>query len=254
MILNTNEERAIIERAKNGDNEYQEQLLTNNLGLLYKYTKKYNHKYVDDIFQEAAIGFLHATKKYEFERDTKFSTYATFWIMQAANRGYQKLVRDVKLPSNILENVQKIKKAITFYMTENHCEPDIQELTKITGIHSSKIEYYKMFASTSSSLDFIVDDNENSLGDYIEDTSIRRFEETIDEEELEKILYNALDILSEREKFIVERFFGLKGLQTMNLSEMGELLQLSRERIRQIKDKALSKMKNHSKELLEVYL
>lgn len=254
MVLNTTDERIVLQNIQQGDRDSKEVLLTNNLGLLYKYTRKYNHKYSQDIFQETAIAFLHAAKRYEFDRGTKFSTYATFWIMQAANRGYQKLVRDVRLPSNILENVQKIKKAITYYMTENHCEPDTAELSRITGITQSKIEYYKMFAANSSSLDVVVDDNENSLGSYLEDPSIQRFEDKLDEDELDNTLYGALDTLSSREKFIIERHFGLKNLEPMSLSEIARLLQVSRERIRQIKERALSKIKTQYSGQLEVYL
>lgn len=254
MVLSSTDERVILQGIQNGDHQSKEALLTNNLGLLYKYTRKYNHKYSQDIFQEAAIAFLHAAKRYEFDRGTKFSTYATFWIMQAANRGYQKLVRDVRLPSNILENVQKIKKAITYYMTVNHCEPNTEELAKITGINQSKIEYYKMFAANSSSLDVVIDDNENTLGSYIEDSSVQKFEEKLDEEELDNTLYDALDTLSSREKFIIERHFGLKDLEPMSLSEIARLLQVSRERIRQIKERALKKIKEQYKDILKDYL
>jgi len=253
-MLNATEEKVILQGIQNGDRDSKEAILQNNLGLLYKYTRRYSPQYSQDIFQEAAIAFLHAATRYEFDRGTKFSTYATFWIMQAANRGYQKLVRDVRLPSNILENVQKIKRAITFHMTEFHCEPDLEELSRITGIPAAKIEYYKMFATNSSSLDMIVDDNNSTLGSYIEDKNNPRFEDKLDEQEMDNCLYDALDELSSREKFIIERHFGLKELEPMSLTEIARLLQVSRERIRQIKERSIKKIKEKYGDTLTVYL
>lgn len=244
MALTNTEEKLILQSIQNGQTEQTEILLANNMGLIYKYVRKYNPNYYDDVFQEACIGFLKAADRYEFDRGTKFSTYATFWIAQAANRGYQKMQRDVRLPSTILENISKIKKIILRYMTENHRPPTVDELSMLTGIDKDKVVLLQRAEKSCVSLDEIFDDEYVSLINYIEDPDAQQFAEDLENQEFSALLNAALNELSDKEKDIIQRHFGLVGGEAASLAEIARSYNVSRERIRQIKDRALAKLRN----------
>ncbi|MDD5456869.1 MAG: sigma-70 family RNA polymerase sigma factor [Candidatus Margulisbacteria bacterium] len=239
----TVKERVILMSAKQGSVKDKEILLTDNLGLIYTFVRRYDPAMFHDIFQEACIGLLTAADKYEFDRGTKFSTYASFWINQAVQRSYQQLKRNMRIPSTTLECIHKIKKVITKYMTEKHRVPTSDEISEMTGIHNDKVEYYQQIEKDVVSLDDMYTDGEDCMLDYIEDRTALTYQDDLENEGFEDTIGQALSVLSEKERMIIELHYGFYDRQEQSLAEIGRTLNVSRERVRQLKDRALEKMK-----------
>jgi RNA polymerase primary sigma factor len=228
--------------AKNGSEADKTELLAKNMNLVYKYAHRYDRNYFKDIVQEGCIGLLHAANKYEFDRGTKFSTYASFWISQAIDRGFQKQKRSVRLPSNILEDISKLRRARQNYYVDNQIEATPEDLCDITGISAKKVDYYLMLEQETLSLDAEFNEDMTYM-EYVEDNSALEYQVDIEKENLKDDLEAALFILNEREQQILKLHFGLEQKPEKTLAEISRIFNLSRERIRQIKETALLKIK-----------
>lgn len=242
MVLTVSEEKNILNSIKNGNPAKKSVLVNENIKLVYKCAQRYDKKYFFDIVQEGCIGLMHAVDKYEFDHGTRFSTYATFWISQAIDRGYQKHKRCMRIPSNILEDLSKLKRATNSFISDNHITPSIADLSQMTGIPCKKIEHYKQLDQETVPLDALIND-EDSFIEYLQDESSLYFQEQLERENLKKDLEEALSLLSVREKTVINMHFGLQGQKTKTLAEISRIFNLSRERVRQIKEKALKKIK-----------
>lgn len=244
MKLSTTEEKIILQSIQeDGNIQNKEILLSNNMGLICAYANRYDRSFYKDMIQEASIGLLMAADRYEFDRGTKFSTYATFWINAAVNRSYYKLKRSVRIPSTTQELINKIKRCITKYMTEYHHTPTVEEISKITGLNYNKIEYYQQIDKDSLSLDSILNDHDSTIADYIPDEGSDSFQHDVEAKELKSILKDAVDELSQREREVLSLNFGLRDIEPLSLAEIGRRFNVSRERIRQIKKRALMKIR-----------
>ncbi|OGI09516.1 MAG: hypothetical protein A2Y40_09020 [Candidatus Margulisbacteria bacterium GWF2_35_9] len=243
MGTTTTKERIILTSAREGNNKNLEILLLDNMGLIYKYALKYDREFLHDMIQEGSIGLLTAASKYEFDRGTKFSTYATFWITQAISRGYQRIKRNVRIPSTTQDRIKQINKIITKYMTENHRTPSTEEISEISGIHHSKVEYYQQIDKIAVSLDSVSNDNDDNLFDYLEDPTSLDYQDELENEGFEETIHNALSVLSDKERMIIRMHFGFDGEPNLTLAEIGRVMEISRERVRQLKERALLKIK-----------
>ncbi len=243
MRSTTASESIVLQANKSGKLEAKEILLADNMGLIYAYARRYDPTIFNDIVQEGCIGLLTAADHYEFDRGTKFSTYATFWINQAIHKGYQNLKHDVRIPATTLECIQKIKKVITAYMTEKHRVPTSEEIQEATGINPTKVEYYQQISKDIVSLDAIGGDNEESYVNYIEDESANNYQTQLDEEGLYEALHAAISELSLKEQAVISAHFGFTEEGEISLAEIGRGYEISRERVRQIKDRAIEKIK-----------
>jgi RNA polymerase sigma factor (sigma-70 family) len=219
-------------------------LLSDNMGLIYSYARRYNYSYFQDIVQDGCIGLLRAVDKYDADRGTKFSTYASFWINQAIQRGYHKLNRSVRVPSTTLECIQKIKKVITQYMTENHRIPTTEEIAEATGIQHGKVEYYQQIEKHTLSLDAMAT-NEDHAVHYIEDEKALDYQSELEDEGRNEVLQEALNILPSKERYILELSLGYSDGKEVPLAEIGRQLAISRERVRQLREQALARIRKH---------
>lgn len=218
-------------------------LVRENMGLICSYARRYDYAYFQDIVQDGCIGLLRAAQKFEANRGTKFSTYAAFWINQATQRGFNKLNRPVRIPSTALECIRKIQKIVTQFMTEEHRAPSNREIAVATGIAQNKIDYYQQLEKQTLSLDAIVASDDLPLN--IEDHKALDYQTEIDEEGKNEALEVALRILPVKERFIIEQSFGFTNETDVPLAEIGRNLGISRERVRQLREQALGRIRKH---------
>lgn len=236
------------------DNLNADALIKRHYGLIYNIVRKYGIQHKDDLFQEACIGFLHAIDKYDQTKGAKFSSYASFWIAQSANRGYQNLIRDVRLPLSLLENINKIKQMITYYMTEYHREPSAEEIAGKIGLKSQKVQWLIQLQSKNKSLDASNHNSDLRLAEILEDENSESFVSEMETRERNQYLSQAFALLNNKEELIIKEFFGFNGPER-SLSDVAREIGLSRERVRQLKERALLKIKNSKLgEILKEYL
>lgn len=224
------------------DNMSKEFLVADNMGLIYSYARRYDYALFQDIVQEGCIGLLRAAEKYESDRGTKFSTYASFWINQAIQRGYQKINRDVRIPSTTQECIQKIKKVITKIMTESHRVPTSDEISELTGMTVRKVEYYQQIEKRTLSLDSVAGEEEDFIYD-IEDTKALDYQTELESEDLNKTLHEALAMLPSKERYILELSLGFTHGKDVPLAEIGRHFGISRERVRQLREQGLARIR-----------
>lgn len=235
------------ERIKSGDPQAINELTEHNLRLVVSVAKKYQGCGIPlmDLIQEGNIGLMRAASKFNAEKGCKFNTLAIWWIRQAINRALVDKSRTIRIPSNINELLNKIKKEQTLYIQKNETAPSIEELSKILNIDEDKIQVALDMSQAVSSLDVPVDeDGETSVGDLVADTSLMNPLDQMIMECNKDIIEMVLSTLSEREADIVRLRFGLNDQEPQTLEQIGQSYGVTRERIRQLENKALRKLRN----------
>jgi RNA polymerase primary sigma factor len=198
-----------------------------------------------DLIQEGNIGLMRAASKFNAEKGCKFNTLAIWWIRQAINRALVDKSRTIRIPSNINELLNKIKKEQALYIQKNEIAPSTEELSKILNIDEDKIQVALDMSQAVSSLDVPVDeDGETSVGDLVADTSLMNPLDQMIIECNKDIIEMVLSTLSEREADIVRLRFGLNNQEPQTLEQIGQSYGVTRERIRQLENKALRKLRN----------
>jgi RNA polymerase primary sigma factor len=198
-----------------------------------------------DLIQEGNIGLMRAASKFNAEKGCKFNTLAIWWIRQAINRALVDKSRTIRIPSNINELLNKIKKEQALYIQKNEIAPSTEELSKILNIDEDKIQVALDMSQAVSSLDVPVDeDGETSVGDLVADTSLMNPLDQMIMECNKDIIEMVLSTLSEREADIVRLRFGLNNQEPQTLEQIGQSYGVTRERIRQLENKALRKLRN----------
>lgn len=242
-LLSREEEHVYSLRALKGDEEAKDRLVTSNLRLVVSVAKKYSNLGIPllDLIQEGNIGLIKAVSKFDPYLERKFSTYAMFWIKQSilryisCNRGL------IRFPTYIYDNISKINKVIQSYRVSKNSDPTTEEISKETGIKKRDVERY---------LD-ILDQSLNSLEDACGESgdyhsvipSEKLLEEELIEQEEKKELFKSLDCLTPNERKVIIYRYGLFDKNILTLEEIGNYLNLTRERIRQIQLKAIDKLK-----------
>lgn len=248
-LLNTKEEKALGKQIKEGQPTQSDiakrKLVQANLRLVVSIAKKYIGQGVlfMDLVQEGSLGLIKAAEKFDYSKNFKFSTYATWWIKQTIIRAISNHSRTIRIPVHMTDKIRKYKKTYTALTFELGREPTDEELAKQLGLSIKQLaSIKKSIIKEPISLETPVTEDLN-IGDYIEDTSYRSPEVQTKNNVLKGSITDLLSTLPEREKKIVCYRFGINGETPRTLEQLGEIMGYSKERIRQLEDSALTKIR-----------
>ncbi|WP_372647276.1 RNA polymerase sigma factor RpoD/SigA [Draconibacterium sp.] len=256
-LISVEEEVELAQRIKKGDQAALEKLTKANLRFVVSVAKQYQNQGLSlpDLINEGNLGLIKAGQKFDETRGFKFISYAVWWIRQSILQAISEQSRIVRLPLNQVGSLHKINRAMAKFEQENERKPSPEELAEILELPAEKITTTLRVSGRHVSVDapFVYND-ENSLLDVLVNNDSPNADRALMRESLEKEVHRALDTLVERENDILRLFFGL-GCREMTLEEIGERFGLTRERVRQIKEKAIRRLQKSSRsKSLKTYL
>ena len=258
-LLTADEERELAYKILDGDQQAHQQMIEANLRLVVSIAKIYTGQGLafSDLIQAGNLGLMTAVTKFDPNKGFKFSTYATWWIKQQITRTIADQSRVIRIPVHMHETIRKLRRTQRYLTQELNREPTIEELSKELDIEVDKVEYILRIQSEPSSLDQPLREGEEDtvFGDIMEDDNVTKPEEETTNQLLKEHVHMILEGLHDREKKIIKMRFGLDGGKTHTLEEVGQELQVTRERIRQIEAKALAKLRSRKDmEFLKDYI
>lgn len=246
-LLSKEDEVRYAKAAANGSQEAKDALINHNLRLVVSIAKKYMGRglTLSDLIQEGNFGLIKATEKYDVEKGFRFSTYATYWIKQSISRAVMDQTRNIRIPIHVIELISKIKKAERDFQQSYNREPKEADVAVALGLDIKKVKEAYSWMKDTSSLDVVVgDDEDTTVGSFIEDESVADSFMNIEDDERKEAVQNILNTLTDREQLIIKNRFGIGMNRAKTLDEIGKELNLSRERVRQIEAAALKKLRN----------
>ena len=256
-LVTPDEEVELAQRIRKGDQEALEKLTRANLRFVVSVAKQYQNQGLSlpDLINEGNLGLIKAAEKFDETRGFKFISYAVWWIRQSILQALAEQSRIVRLPLNQVGSLNKINKALGKFEQEYERQPSNEELAEMIDIPKDKISDTLRVGSRHVSVDApFVEGEDNSLLDVLPNDDSPSADKTLVNESLNTEIERALSTLTDREREIIKSFFGI-GCQEMTLEEIGERFGLTRERVRQIKEKAIRRLKNPSRsKLLKSYL
>lgn len=250
------QEKDFARRILEGDQEAREALIVANLRLVVSIAKKYTNRGLLflDLIQEGNLGLLRSIEKFDYTMGYKFSTYSTWWIRQAITRALAEQSRVIRIPVHIMEIVNKVRKHIRIFVQENGREPTTEELSSKVDIPVDRIEEVVRLTQEPVSLEVSVGNKEDtSLENYISNDDAVSPEEAVIDSLLRDQINRVLELLTEREQMVVKLRFGLDDGIPRSLEEIGRILGVTRERVRQVEEKALKKLRTNSSPKLQDY-
>jgi len=245
--LSFDQEKELSVKALAGDRDAVNTLVECNLLLVVSVAKKYYGCGLPllDLIQEGNLGLIKAAEKYDGSKGFRFSTYATYWIRQAISRALGDQSRTIRIPANMVELLSKVKKATAELTQKLGRAPSDKEIAAHMGVELDKVQTVMDLAQATTSLDTPVDDEgETCMGDLIADHSAENPMANIIREANSQIIAAVFDTLGAREAEILKMRFGIDAEKAMTLEEVGQHYGLSKERIRQIENKAIRKLRN----------
>lgn len=245
--LNFDQEKELSVKALKGDQDAINELVSCNLLLVVPIAKRYYGCGLPllDLIQEGNLGLIKAAQKYDGTKGWRFSTYATYWIRQSISRALGDQSRTIRIPANMVELLGKIRKATNELILKNHRQPTDEEIAKYLNEDLEKVQTILDISQAVSSLDVAVDeDGETSVGDLVADHNAESGYGNLVKEANNQIVRAVLDTLPTREGEIMKMRFGIDHEKAMTLEEVGKVYGITKERIRQIENKAIRKLRH----------
>ena len=257
-LISAEEEVELAQRIKQGDKIALEKLTKANLRFVVSVAKQYQNQGLSlpDLINEGNLGLIKAAQRFDETRGFKFISYAVWWIRQSILQALAEQSRIVRLPLNKIGSINKINKTYAKLEQEFEREPNAEEIAEVLEITEQEVKDSMKNAGRHISMDApLVQDEDNTMYDVLKSEEAPTPETELLYESLRKEIDRAISTLTQREQDVVRLYFGLNGSHPMTLEEIGEKFDLTRERVRQIKEKAIRRLKHTSRsKILKSYL
>lgn len=257
--LTVEEERELARRCAEGDEDAIRQMVNSNLRLVVSIAREYAGRGVAlmDLIQEGSIGLLAAARKFDYTRDLRFSTYATKWIRQGVTRCLLNHGSSIRVPLHTAERMRKVQSVRAALLQETGEEPTTAQISERSGIPESKVQELIRLTPDICSLDVPAGDGDDSsaLGTLLEDVQTPQPYEELVRQELERTMGELLSTLTDRQQQILRLHFGMEDGHCYALEDIGKMLGISKERVRQVERQAMDKLQKNGASLgLEEFL
>ena len=250
-LLSEEEERDLGEKSARGDEEARKRLSEGNLRLVVSLAKHYTGRGIPlmDLIQEGNMGLMRAVEKYDYTKENRFSTYASWWIKEAMQRAIDQQSREIRVPVHVAENMKRVQKTARDLQQSLGRDATPGEIAEKLGDKTEEdVKNIINYLQSPVSLETPVgDDGENSLGDMVEDRTAPTPEEAMNALVQQEEVKELLETLGDRERQVICLRYGLGDEKTHTLEEIGEILGVTRERVRQIEARALEKLRKNAK-------
>lgn len=249
-LITAEEEVELARRIKQGDRDALEKLTKANLRFVVSVSKQYQNQGLSlpDLINEGNLGLIKAAQRFDETRGFKFISYAVWWIRQSILQALAEQSRIVRLPLNKIGSINKINKAYAKLEQENEREPDAGEIADMLDIPETEVKESMRNSGRHISMDApLIQDEDNTLYDVLRSDDTNTPEKELMTESLRKEIDRAISTLTPREADVIRLYFGLNSKHPMTLEEIGEKFDLTRERVRQIKEKAISRLRHVSR-------
>lgn len=257
-LITADEEVELAQRIRQGDMVALEKLTKANLRFVVSVSKQYQNQGLSlpDLINEGNLGLIKAARRFDETRGFKFISYAVWWIRQSILQALAEQSRIVRLPLNKIGSINKINKTYAKLEQEFEREPNAEEIAEVLDITEAEVKESMKNAGRHVSMDApLVQDEDNNMYDVLKSDEVVTPETQLLYESLRKEIDRAISTLTTREADVVRLYFGLNGSHPMTLEEIGEKFDLTRERVRQIKEKAIRRLKHTSRsKILKSYL